>query len=313
MSFQNKNKIWINNSLKTGNETIKLLEMLKELGVFKKKAKKRKQRAKPEEQIMEEAEEEFLNPPNGGGGGGAISVDGINPSSKVTDALQVLKSGASASATQQYLLEKAKEEAQVALGKVKDVAQRQGIDFSAYRPSAPKIQFDDEFEDDYLRDNENFFPEKEVVVPEPNYEMQEERGGTDIPQDVMDIDVSKKVSPDEGVFEDTEQEAFQAEPLTEAIKAERLSPFTASASSETEREPTLSEKASYLQQLYSLKGINLKQENFKKIPRDEVLSYIINLYVKFGLGKVKTPIMRGNKEVLRQHIIDLIEKQYDKV
>lgn len=300
MSFQNKNKIWINNSLKTGNETIKLLEMLKELGVFKKKAKKRKQRAKPEEQIMEEAEEEFLNPPNGGGGG-AISVDGINPSSKVTDALQVLKSGASASATQQYLLEKAKEEAQVALGKVKDVAQRQGIDFSAYRPSAPKIQFDDEFDDDYLRDNENFFPEKEVVVPEPNYEMQEERGGTDIPQDVMDIDVSKKVSPDEGVFEDTEEEAFQAEPLT------------ASASSETEREPTLSEKATYLQQLYNLKGINLKQENFKKIPRDEVLSYIINLYVKFGLGKVKTPIMRGNKEVLRQHIIDLIEKQYDKV
>lgn len=301
MSFQNKNKIWINNSLKTGNETIKLLEMLKELGVFKKKAKKRKQRAKPEEQIMEEAEEEFLNPPNGGGGG-AISVDGINPSSKVTDALQVLKSGASASATQQYLLEKAKEEAQVALGKVKDVAQRQGIDFSAYRPSAPKIEFDDEFEDDYLRDNENFFPEKEVVVPETNYEMQEERGGTDIPQDVMDIDVSKKVSPDEGVFEDTEEEAFQAPPLTEA-----------SASSEPEREPTLSEKASYLQQLYSLKGINLKQENFKKIPRDEVLSYIINLYVKFGLGKVKTPIMRGNKEVLRQHIIDLIEKQYDKL
>lgn len=297
MSFQNKNKIWINNSLKTGNETVKLLEMLKELGVFKKKAKKRKQREKPEEQIMDEGEEEFLVPPSGGGG---VSVDGVNPSSKVTDALQVLKSGASASASQQYLLEKAKEEAQVALGKVKDVAQRQGIDFSAYRPSEPKI----EFEDDYLRDNENFFPEKEVVVPETNYEMEEERGGTDIPQDVMDIDVSQKVSPDEGVFEDTEEEAFEAEPLTEA---------TASAISEPEKEPTLSEKALYLQRLYSLKGINLKQENFKKIPRDDLSNYVVDLYIKFGLGKVKTTIMRAKKEVLRQHIIDLIENQYKSI
>lgn len=218
VNFQNKNRIWINNTLKANAETLDILKLLKDIGIFKEKPKKRKPKSKEEEPDMEDTGDEFLTPPSGGGGAGDISA--VPPTSQVTQALQALKSGASDTAQQKYLLERAKEEAQLAIGQLRDtqqdLSQRQQRLGFGFQPSRPTV--------DWLADEEGdtFFPPKDSVVSEPAQEFTQETSGTNVPDEVTDIDVTEKVSPEQGQFEDEgEEEATFIPEQTKPIEEEK--------------------------------------------------------------------------------------------
>ena len=280
--FQNKNKVWINNTLKSANEVAKVLEILKDIGVFREKPKKRKPK-QPKEEDMPEDDDEFLVPPSGGGGPSGASV-GLLPTSSITQALQALKSGASSQAQQQNLLERAKEDLQLQYGRMLDLSQQQNR-FADLRPSQPTIE--DITPPDWLEEETgtNFFPQKEAVVSEAPQEFQEERSGTDIPEEVMNIDVSQKVSPEEGVIEEEEQTAFAEAPA----------------------ELSISEKFKILADQYGLRSIS------KKAQRDDLQNYLRNLYIKFNKKAPATAISRMRKDELQKEIQKLILTQYAEI
>lgn len=172
--FQNKNKIWINNTLKANSETLGLLKLLKDIGVFREKPKRRKPK-QPKEEEEEMPEEEDISP-------SGASV-GLLPSSNISQALEALKSGVSGQAQQQYVFQKAKEDAELAIGKLRDARQQY------FQPQ--------EGDDD-------FFPESDVGISEPDYEF--ERSAGPIPEVIRNKDISPKVSPEEGEIEDVEEE-----------------------------------------------------------------------------------------------------------
>lgn len=174
--FQNKNKIWINNTLKASSETLGLLKLLKDIGAFREKPKRRKPK-QPKEEEEEMPEEEDITP-----SGASI---GLLPSSNISQALQALKSGVSGQAQQQYVFQKAKEDAELAIGKLRDARQQY------FQPQ--------EGED-------NFFPESDVGISEPDYEFTQERSGYDVPESILRKDISPKVSPEEGEIEEEDVE-----------------------------------------------------------------------------------------------------------
>jgi hypothetical protein len=172
--FQNKNKIWINNTLKSSSETLGLLKLLKDIGVFREKPKRKKPKQPKEEEPM--PEEEDISP-----SGAAV---GLLPSSNISQALQALKSGVSGQAQQQYVFQKAKEDAELAIGKLRDARQQY------FQPQ--------EEEDD-------FFPESDVGMSEPDYEFTRQ-GPNNVPETVTQKDISPKVSPEEGEIEEEDVE-----------------------------------------------------------------------------------------------------------
>lgn len=174
--FQNKNKVWINNTLKSSSETLGLLKLLKDIGVFREKPKRKKPK-QPKEEEEEMPEEEDISP-------SGASV-GLLPSSNISQALQALKSGVSGQAQQQYVFQKAKEDAELAIGKLRDARQQY------FQPQEQE---------------EDFFPESDVGISEPDYEFTQERSGYDVPESISRKDISPKVSPEEGEIEDVEEE-----------------------------------------------------------------------------------------------------------
>jgi hypothetical protein len=290
--FQNKNKVWITNTLKTNNETLGIIKLLKDLGLFREKTKRRKPKkaAKEEEEEVVD-DEEFLVPPTGGGGGGGASV-GLLPPSYATQALQALKSGVSSQAQQQYLLENTKEQAQLALGRLRDeqqdfTARQQRLGFGL-EPSAPTIEFLDE--------PKTYFPAKESVVSEPNQEFRQETSGTDVPDDVMNIDVSAKVG-EQGQFEDDTEE-FIMQPKAAARTGEKT------LDEIIEEQTSESEKFAYLADQYGLKGLSSQAQ----LP--EMKKYLLNLYTTFGLKAPRTAIAKMRKEEIKSKIKALISEQY---
>lgn len=292
VNFQNKNKVWINNTLKSNAETLDILKLLKDIGIFKEKPKKRKPKSKEEEQVMEDTGDEFLAPPSGGGGGAGGSVSAVPPSSQVTQALQAIKSGASSNAQQQYLLERAKEENQLALGKLRDAQQdysqqqtRRGFGYSPNKDLT--VSWIDE-------PNDAFFPPKESVVSEPSQEFQQETSGTNVPEDVMDIDVSEKVSSEQGQFEDEEQQTFTA-------TGPPLQPFPLQVDYD-QAFPVISKQ-------YSVNINNLKPDSLNKLTNKQLKELIIQL--ADTLGYVKPTYLAGqNNSTLQQRLKKMVIQKY---
>jgi hypothetical protein len=290
VNFQNKNRIWINNTLKANAETLDILKLLKDIGIFKEKPKKRKPKSK-EEATMEDTGDEFLTPPSGGGGAGGVSP--IPPTSQVTQALQALKSGASDTAQQKYLLDRAKEEAQLAIGQLKDARQQ---DLSQWQqrsgfglqPSRPTI--------DWLTEEtggESFFPEKEAVVSEAPQEFTQETGGTNVPEDVMNIDISEKVSPEQGQFEDEEQQTFKA-------TGPPLQKFSFDVDYE-QAFPVIAKQ-------YSITR-NLSPDFINKRTNKELKEIIIQLANTLGYSK-PTYLTGSNNSTLQQRLKKMIIQKY---
>jgi hypothetical protein len=276
--FQNKNKVWISNTLKSNSETLGIIKLLKDIGVFREKPKKRKPKKSAKEEEDMEDDEEFLMPPTGGGGGGA-SV-GLLPTSNITQALQALKSGVSSQAQQQNLLEKAKEDLQLQYGRMIDLSQIQNRPALGFQASAPQIDWLEE------ETGTDFFPEKEAVVSEAPQEFKQETSGTDIPQDVLDIDVSEKVG-EEGIMEDDEEEEEAFTPSPPEIP--------------------ISEKFKTLADQYGLRSVR------KDMTVQELKNYIIDLYFKFNRKAPRTTISRMRKDEVKKAITDLIVLQYDSI
>jgi hypothetical protein len=290
--FQNKNKVWITNTLKTNNETLGIIKLLKDLGLFREKTKRRKPKKTAKEEVVDD--EEFLVPPTGGGGGGGASV-GLLPPSYATQALQALKSGASSQAQQQYLLENTKEQAQLALGRLRDeqqdlTARQQRLGFGL-EPSAPTIEFLDE--------PKTYFPPKESVVSEPSQEFRQEINGP-VPDDVMNIDVSAKVG-DQGQFEDDTEE-FIMQPKAAARTGEKT--LDEIIEEQLEEQTSESEKFAYLADQYGLKGLSSQAQ----LP--EMKKYLLNLYTTFQLKAPRTAIAKMRKEEIKSKIKALISEQY---
>ena len=281
VNFQNKNRIWINNTLKANAETLDILKLLKDIGIFKEKPKKRKPKSKEEEAVMEDTGDEFLTPPSGGGG-----VSAVPPTSQVTQALQALKSGASDTAQQKYLLEKAKEETQVALGQLRDaqqdLSQRQQRLGFGFQPSRPTV--------DWLADEEGdtFFPPKESVVSEPAQEFTQETSGTNVPEDVIDIDVSEKVSPEQGQFEDEEE--IPVKPTKPSIDVDYEQAF-----------PVIAKE-------YSITR-NLSPDFINKRTNKELKEIIIQLANTLGYSK-PTYLTGSNNSTLQQRLKRMIIQKY---
>jgi hypothetical protein len=297
--FQNKNKVWISNTLKTNNETLGIIKLLKDLGLFREKTKRRKPKkpAKEEEEVVDD--EEFLVPPTGGGGGGGVGASvGLLPPSYATQALQALKSGASSQAQQQYLLENTKEQAQLALGRLRDeqqdyTAKQQRLGFGL-EPSIPRIDFLEE------ETGTQFFPVKESVVSEPSQEFRQETSGTDVPSDVMNIDVSAKVG-DQGQFEDDNEE-FIMQPKAAARTGEKT--LDEIIEEQIAEQTSESEKFAYLADQYGLKGLSSQAQ----LP--EMKKYLLNLYTTFQLKAPRTAIAKMRKEEIKSKIKALISEQY---
>jgi hypothetical protein len=298
--FQNKNKVWISNTLKTNNETLGIIKLLKDLGLFREKTKRRKPK-KPAKEEEEEVvdDEEFLVPPTGGGGGGGGGASvGLLPPSYATQALQALKSGASSQAQQQYLLENTKEQAQLALGRLRDEQQ----DYTAKQqrlglglePSAPTIEFLDE--------PKTYFPAKESVVSEPSQEFRQEINGP-VPDDVMNIDVSAKVG-EQGQFEDDTEE-FIMQPKAAARTGEKT--LDEIIEEQIAEQTSESEKFAYLADQYGLKGLSSQAQ----LP--EMKKYLLNLYTTFQLKAPRTAIAKMRKEEIKSEIKKLISRQYDSI
>jgi hypothetical protein len=274
---------------------------LKDLGLFREKTKRRKPK-KPAKEEEEEVvdDEEFLVPPTGGGGGASV---GLLPPSYATQALQALKSGASSQAQQQYLLENTKEQAQLALGRLRDeqqdyTAKQQRLWFGL-EPSAPTIEFLDE--------PKTYFPPKESVVSEPSQEFRQEINGP-VPDDVMNIDVSAKVG-DQGQFEDDTEE-FIMQPKAAARTGEQT-PFNLfnnliqeQLKEQIAEQTSESEKFAYLADQYGLKGLSSQAQ----LP--EMKKYLLNLYTTFGLKAPRTAIAKMRKEEIKSKIKALISEQY---
>jgi hypothetical protein len=295
--FQNKNKVWISNTLKTNNETLGIIKLLKDLGLFREKTKRRKPKKSAKEEEDMEDDEEFLMPPTGGGGGGGASV-GILPPSYATQALQALKSGASSQAQQQYLLENTKEQAQLALGRLRDeqqdyTAKQQRLGFGL-EPSAPTIEFLDE--------PKTYFAPKESVVSEPSQEFRQEINGP-VPDDVMNIDVSAKVG-DQGQFEDDNEE-FIMQPKAAARTGEKT--LDEIIEEQIAEQTSESEKFAYLADQYGLKGLSSQAQ----LP--EMKKYLLNLYTTFQLKAPRTAIAKMRKEEVKSEIKKLISQQYDSI
>jgi hypothetical protein len=291
-----QNSIWIKNTNKTGQETMNLLKLLKDLGVFKEKPKKRKAKRK-EQEINMEAEDEFLTPPTGGGGGGG-SVGVVPPSSDVTNALVALKSAASSDAQREYNLKQLKEQAEGALGKLRDQQQNLAIQQQragfGFQPSAPRIDFLEE------ETGTDFFPPKDIVVPPTNYEMEQERSGTDNPDEVMKIDISPVARADEGQVEDIK---FEEQPQTfEELVKEQVAKSQEKIS---QQEQNYADKFQFLADQYDLRGLS----DNAKLP--DLKTYLIYLYNTFGIKPPKTAISKMTKSVVQNEIRKIIAEQYD--
>jgi hypothetical protein len=201
-----QNSIWIKNTNKTGQETLDILKLLKDLGIFKEKPKKRKPKAK--EEVFED--EEILQQPSGGGGGGGSDMGGGN----ITSNLLALKGALSAKNTDEENIKKLKDATELQLGKLRDA--QQDLQMIQSRPNFgfPKRS---EFgigsgsKQDFIEDIDesvNYFPEKESVVAPTNYEMNREGSSVNIPDEVMEQDISPQVSPEEGIIEDIDEEEY---------------------------------------------------------------------------------------------------------
>lgn len=297
VNFQNKNKVWINNTLKSNAETLDILKLLKDIGIFKEKPKKRKPKAKKEEpEEGFEDDDEFLQPPSGGGG----DSDDMGGGS-VTSNLLALKGALSAKSNEEENLKKLKEATELQLGKLRDAQQdmsknqlRLGYGFTP-STGGPKIEFLDE--------EEKYFPPKEGVVSEPAQEFTEERSGTDIPQAVLDKDISPKVSAEQGQFEDEEEQGFetiyipQAKSVEEQIK-EQVSSITDS------------DKFDYLSEQYDLVGLA------RDANATQTKEYVRYLYDKFNIQYKKgekTEISKLTMDKAKQKIKQLINNEYTKL
>jgi hypothetical protein len=205
-----QNSIWIKNTNKTGQETMNLLKLLKDLGVFKEKPKKRKRKAK--EQAFED--EEILQQPSGGGGsdigGGGGDIGGGN----ITSNLLALKGALSAKNTDEENIKKLKDATELQLGKLRDAQQdltrtQQRSNFGFPKRSefgvgsGPKQDFIEDIDESV-----NYFPDKEVVVAPTNYEMNREGASINIPDEVMEKDISPQVNPEEGIIEDIDEQEY---------------------------------------------------------------------------------------------------------
>jgi hypothetical protein len=291
--FQNKNKVWISNTLKSNSETLGIIKLLKDIGVFREKPKKRKPKKPAKEEEDMEDDEEFLMPPTGGGGGGGGASVGLLPTSNITQALQALKSGVSSQAQQQNLLEKAKEDLQLQYGRMIDLSQIQNRPMLGYEPSEPFVTFPDE--------EEQYFPPKESVVGETNYEFKEERGGSNIPDDVMEYDVSDKVG-EQGIMEDEEGDYSQIDIVAPTPPPRKRGGLI------VEDATTFEEKIVSLAPKFKLRPVNFKASN------ENLQNYLFDLYLKF-----QKPVPRGagirkmKKEQLINAIKDLVEEQYDNI
>jgi hypothetical protein len=201
-----QNSIWIKNTNKTGKETLDILKLLKDIGIFKEKPKKRKPKAK--EEVFED--EEILQQPSGGGGGGGSDIGGGN----ITSNLLALKGALSAKNTEEENIKKLKDATELQLGKLRDAQQdltrtqqRSNYGFPKRSEfgvgSGPKQDFIEDIDDSV-----NYFPEKESVVAPTNYEMNREGSSINIPDEVMEKDISAQVSPEQGIIEDIDEEEY---------------------------------------------------------------------------------------------------------
>jgi len=171
--IQNKNRIRINNTLKSTNEVAKVLEILKNIGVFREKPKKRKPR---QPKAKEDGSADIV---------GDLSSSGFFPSTSASKSIQALKSGVSANAQEQY----AKEQAQLEQGQMIDERQQQQL-----------LQLMNQQEDTGIDIIPNPFPRKESVVAGTNYEFQ--RSINPMSESIATQDISPVVSAQQGQFED---------------------------------------------------------------------------------------------------------------
>lgn len=282
-NFQNRNRIWINNTLKANAETLDILKLLKDIGIFKEKRKKRKPKSKEEEPEMEDTGDEFLTPPSGGGGAGGVSA--VPPVSQVTQALQALKSGASDTAQQKYLLERAKEEAQLAIGQLRDARQQ-------------KLREQKEEFENFIPD---VFPENPSVVSEPSQEFTRQ-GLNRVPIDILEKNISPKVG-EEGQIEDTETEKMleiqaPVQEEEEIIPAPRKKVINSASG----------KMAAYLEDKSTNTGEVIGPRPSPKATKNETYQYYRKVATYFGLEPygstmVKRPLTEVNQILGNQYDI----------
>lgn len=299
VNFQNKNKVWINNTLKSNAETLDILKLLKDIGIFKEKPKKRKPKAKEDAFEGEDEGDEFLQQPGGGGGGGG-NEGGTTVTDNTTSNLLALKGALSAKNTEEENIKKLKEATELQLGKLRDAQQdlsriQERPNFG-FRTSVPRIETFDDIIGKYIDINEPF-PPKEGVISEPEQEFTQERSGTDIPNKVMDIDVSPKVSPEQGQFEDIEEEKLlipqvKPEPKPEPKpKSKRIS---------------YEDIQNYIFDQYDLQPL------YKGAKKQEIFDFYDNLVNTFGVDNQfeGIDIKKIRVSDIREEIVNIIRQQY---
>lgn len=220
-----QNSIWIKNTNKTGQETMNLLKLLKEIGVLKPsvssamnkdshliKDKRTGKRSKIDKRKVVAAD--AIGKGRGGGAGGGGLIIAPPNVSDVDNALSVLKSGISSTAYKEQQLKQLKDETELAVGKLRDA--QQDLQMIQSRPnfgfpkrsefgvgSGPKQDFIEDIDESV-----KYFPDKEVVVAPTNYEMNREGASVNIPDEVMEQDVSAQVNPEQGIIEDIDEEEY---------------------------------------------------------------------------------------------------------
>jgi hypothetical protein len=277
-----QNSIWIKNTNKTGQETMNLLKLLKDLGVFKEKPKKRKPKRK--EEVFED--EEILQQPSGGGGGGGSDMGGGN----ITSNLLALKGALSAKNTDEENIKKLKDATELQLGKLRDAQQdltrtQQRFAFG-YKPEQPRIDWLEE------ETGQDFFPDKSVVVPETNYEMNREGASINIPDEVMEQDVSAQVSPEQGQMEDlVEEEVIPELPKPKAVSID----------------DDYKQALPYISQEYSVRPFT--NEFLNQRTNNELKEIISQLTLKLT-GKRATYLAGTNNARLKERLKKLIVDKY---
>jgi hypothetical protein len=296
-----QNSIWIKNTNKTGQETMNLLKLLKDLGVFKEKPKKRKPKRK--EEVFED--EEILQQPSGGGGGSDIGGGGGDiGGGNITSNLLALKGALSAKNTDEENIKKLKEATELQLGKLRDAQQdltrtQQRPNFG-FRTSAPRIETFDDITGKYIDINDPF-PPKEGVVSEPAQEFNREGSSINIPDEVMDIDVTPKVSPEQGQFEDIEEE----EEIIPVVKP-KPEPKPEPKPKPKPKRISYEDIQNYVFDQYDLQPL------YKEAKKQDIIDFYDNLVNTFGVDNQFEGMASKDIRVpiLRQEIVDTIRQQY---
>jgi hypothetical protein len=311
------NSIWIKNTNKTGQETMNLLKLLKEIGVLKPsvssamnkdshliKDKRNGKRSKIDKRKVVAADAIGNGRGGGAGGGGGGGGDGVivtSPNvSNIDNALSILKSGISSTAYKEQQLKQLKDDTELAIGKLRDAQQdltrtQQRPNFG-FRTSAPRIETFDDITGKYIDINDPF-PPKESVVSEPAQEFNREGASVNIPNQVMEQDVTAKVSPEQGQFEDIEEE----EEIIPVVK-----PKPKPEPKPKPKRISYEDIQNYVLDQYDLRPL---LENPKK---QDLIDFYDNLVNTFGVDnqfegmasqQIRVPI-------LRQEIVDTIRQQY---